>query len=284
MRFTTLISVADLQAAIAASAKIRIIDCSFDLAAPQAGRAAYTQGHIPGAVYANLDADLSGPKTGTNGRHPLPARADFALALARLGVDNDTQIVAYDANAGIYAARLWWMARWAGHRDVAVLDGGLDAWKQAGLSLASGVQAGTLGSFSLREPLVRTVDYAQVRANLESGADMVLDARAPDRFRGENETMDPVGGHIPGARNRFFKENLTAQGTFKPAAELRAAFAALAQGRDPATLVNQCGSGVTACHNMLALELAGLTGSKLYPGSWSEWSAQPGAPIATGIS
>jgi thiosulfate/3-mercaptopyruvate sulfurtransferase len=175
------------------------------------------------------------------------------------------------------------MLRWAGHRAVAVLDGGLAAWKAAGHAVSTEAPpARPPGRFALREPLVTTLSYEEVRANIEGGNKLVLDARAPDRFRGENETMDPVGGHIPGARNRLFKDNLDADGRFKPARQLRAEFDAITGGRPAAELVNQCGSGVTACHNLLAMEVAGLKGAALYPGSWSEWSAQPGAPIATG--
>jgi thiosulfate/3-mercaptopyruvate sulfurtransferase len=195
----------------------------------------------------------------------------------------DTQVVAYDNAGGMYAARLWWMLRWAGHRAVAVLDGGVAAWTAA--THAASTEAPperSPGNFALREPLVTTLSYDQVRANIDSRQKLVLDARAPDRFRGENETMDPVGGHIPGARNRLFKDNLDADGRFKPAHQLRAEFDAITGGRPAAELVNQCGSGVTACHNLLAMEVAGLKGAALYPGSWSEWSAQPGAPIATG--
>ena len=231
----------------------------------------------------HLDRTLSGAKTGRNGRHPLPGQEDFVQAMAALGLDNDTQVVAYDNAGGMYAARLWWMLRWVGHAAVAVLDGGLAAWKAAGQPLQTGATAPRArGDFSLRPALVSCVDYDAVKANIDSRERLVVDARAPDRFRGENETLDAIGGHIPGARNRLFRDNLAADGRFKPAAQLRQEFDAITGGRPASELINQCGSGVTACHNLLAMEVAGLRGAALYAGSWSEWSAQPGAPIATG--
>ena len=283
--YDTLISADQLAAAQRAGTPPRVLDCSFELTDPEAGRRTYDAGHVPGAHYLHLDQALSAAKTGRNGRHPLPSRETFAATMAALGVGDDTQVVAYDNAGGMYAARLWWMLRWAGHRAVAVLDGGLAAWTGAGQPVATdSPDAPPAGDFSLREPLVATVDYEAVKANVDSPRRLVLDARAPDRFRGENETMDPVGGHIPGARNRLFKDNLDADGRFKPAARLRAEFDAITGGRPADELVNQCGSGVTACHNLLAMEVAGLKGAALYPGSWSEWSAQPGAPIATGAA
>lgn len=264
-------------------AGLLVCDCSFDLTDPAAGEKAFLAGHVPGAVYLHLDQHLSGAKTGRNGRHPLPQLKDFTDQLARLGASRDTQLVAYDSSGGMYAARLWWLMRWAGHRSAAVLDGGLPAWRAAGFEMETGpARPRTPGSFVPTESLVRTVDHAQVRANLATGDMLVVDARAPDRFRGENETLDAVGGHIPGARNRLFKDNLQPDGRFKPAEQLRAEWQAVAGGRSPETLISQCGSGVTACHNLLALEHAGLPGAALYPGSWSEWSQQPGAPVATG--
>jgi thiosulfate/3-mercaptopyruvate sulfurtransferase len=186
---------------------------------------------------------------------------------------------------GMYAARLWWMLRWVGHGAAAVLDGGVGAWKAAGQALETTTPATPpAGHFSLRPSLVSTIGYDELEANIDSQARLVLDARAPDRFRGENETLDPIGGHIPGAKNRLFRDNLGADGRFKPAAQLRSEFDAITGGLPASRLVNQCGSGVTACHNLLAMEVAGLTGAALYPGSWSEWSAQPGAPIATGAA
>lgn len=283
MSYDTLISVAQLADALLGPRPPLVLDCSFELTDLSAGQRAYDAGHIPGARYVHLEHTLSSEKTGRNGRHPLPTREAFAQAMAALGANDDTQVVACDNAGGMYAARLWWMLRWAGHRAAAVLDGGIAAWQAAGQEVTSEVPvASAAGNFSLRPSLVGTIDYEGVKANLATGGKLVLDARAPDRFRGENETLDPVGGHIPGARNRLFRDNLAADGRFKPAAQLRAEFDAITGGRPASQLVGQCGSGVTACHNLLALEVAGLPGATLYPGSWSEWCAQPGAPVATG--
>ncbi len=284
MSHTTLIQAAELDALRrGGTAKLAIFDCSFDLANPAAGRAAYEAGHVPGARYLHLDEDLSAAKTGRNGRHPLPTREGFAERLAALGVDADTQVVVYDSSGGMYAARAWWMLRWAGHAAVALLDGGLAAWRAAGLPVETGeTPPAARGRFALQPSLVSTVDREMLLADLPRPTRLLIDARAPDRFRGENETLDAVGGHIPGARNRVFRDNLGADGRFKPAAQLRAEFDAVTGGRPAAELVSSCGSGVTACHNLLALEVAGLGGATLYPGSWSEWSAWPGAPVATG--
>ena len=284
-----LISAADLGRRLQdPAARTLVADCSFDLADLAAGRRAYDAGHLPGAVHVHLEEVLSGAKTGRNGRHPLPERAAFARAMAALGVDDDMLVVACDNSGGMYAARLWWLLRWAGHAAAAVLDGGIAAWTAEGLPLPtssaspSGARVRAAGSFRLRESLAPVADCDAVRANLDGRERLLIDARAPDRFRGENETLDPVGGHIPGARNRLFRDNLRADGRFKPSAQLRAEFDRLLAGRPAAAVISQCGSGVTACHNLLALELAGLHGAALYPGSWSEWCAQPGAPIATG--
>ena len=260
-----------------------VLDCSFDLADPAAGRRSHDAGHVPGAFHVSLDDTLSSAKTGRNGRHPLPERAAFAQAMAALGANDDTLIVAYDNAAGMYAARLWWMLRWAGHAKVAVLDGGYAAWVADGGAISTTASAPrAAGRFTLRESLVRSLDYQQMLANVSSAEHLVVDARAPDRYRGENETLDPVGGHIPGALNRLFRGNLAADGRFKPAETLRSEWLALIGDKPVDSVVNQCGSGVTACHNLLALEVAGLSGAALYPGSWSEWCAQPGAPVATG--
>jgi len=280
---TPLISPQDLQRLLHESPeRILICDCSFDLTDPQAGARRYKEGHLPGAVYVNLDTDLSSAKTGKNGRHPLPTRERFAARMAELGASDASLIIAYDASDGQYAARLWWMLRWVGHTAVSVLDGGVRAWQAAGLPLTADAAATTPGTFSVRPAAVAMVDYAALRASLGQPDLRIVDARAPDRFRGENETLDVIGGHIPGAKNRFFRDNLTDAGTFKSADQLRAEFAAILGKTPAAACVHQCGSGVTACHNLLAMEAAGLTGAKLYPGSWSEWSAQPDALIATG--
>jgi len=283
MHLTTLVSADQLAQALRSPRPPRVFDCSYDLLDHDAGGRAYRAGHLPGAVYLHLEQVLSGEKTGDNGRHPLPPLATFVQSMADLGLDDDTQVVAYDNAGGIYAARLWWMLRWAGHEAVAVLDGGIAAWKAAGQPVTAEVPAAApAGGFRQRASLVRSMDYDAIDANIDSGVKLVIDARAPDRFRGENETMDPVAGHIPGARNRLFKDNLAADGRFKPAAQLRAEFDAITGGRPAEQLVTQCGSGVTACHNLLAMEVAGLQGAALYPGSWSEYSARPGARIAVG--
>jgi thiosulfate/3-mercaptopyruvate sulfurtransferase len=283
MTTTALIAATRLQQALSTpGTDLLVVDCSFDLADPGAGRRAFDAGHIPGAVYASLDETLSGPKTGRNGRHPLPDRAAFALAMAALGLNAATQAVAYDNAGSMYAARLWWLLRWAGHAGVSVLDGGLAGWKEANGTLETASPAARApGNFRLRDSLVTAVSFQDVLANIDRGERLVIDARAPDRFRGENETLDPVGGHIPGAVNRLFRNNLAPDGRFKTATELRAEFTALVGGRAPTAVISQCGSGVTACHNLLAMEVAGLSGAALYPGSWSEWCAQPGAPMAT---
>ena len=279
-----LVSASALRARLASGAPCLLADCSFDLADPGAGTRNHAQRHLPGALYLSLDGDLSAPKTdAARGRHPLPERAAFARHLASLGLHDDLPVVAYDSSGGIYAARLWWMLRWVGHAAVQVLDGGLLAWGRAGGGLQGGPVAGlAAGRLTLRPALVEAVDYQALRAGLGQAGRLIVDARAPDRFRGENETLDPVGGHIPGAVNRCFRDNLAADGGFKPADQLRLEWAAATGGRPAAALVMQCGSGVTACHNLLALDVAGLPGAQLYPGSWSEWCAQPDAPVAVG--
>jgi len=283
MPYTTLISAQDLSRHIQ-DAEWIVLDCRHDLANPAAGRTAYDAGHLPGAQFADLDNDLSDKRLGPNGafrgRHPLPQQDAFVDTLRRWGVNHSSQVVAYDAHGGMFAARVWWMLRWIGHEAVAVLDGGLPAWQAQGLPLSTQPAARPQGSIALRAPLATTVQMEDVLANLANPVRTVIDARAPDRFRGENETLDKVGGHIPGARNRFFKDNLQADGRFKPAETLRDEFAALMTS--PESTIMQCGSGVTACHNLLAMEIAGLKGAALYPGSWSEWCADPARPVATG--
>ena len=282
---TTLISAANLAERLAAApGSVLVFDCRFDLAAPEAGEAAYAAGHVPGALYLHLDRDLSGATTGTNGRHPLPDRSDLVAKLAGVGLNEGQQVVAYDAQGGMYAARLWWLLRWLGHDSVALLDGGLQAWEAAGKPLETEAQPRSPGNFKAGAPLAVTVDVQAVERNLTTRDHVLIDARAADRYRGENETLDRVGGHIPGALNHFFKDNLTAEGRFKTAHELRDAFSALVGGTAPDRVVLQCGSGVTACHNALAMEIAGLHGAALYAGSWSEWSANPSRPVATGAA
>ncbi|WP_295993579.1 sulfurtransferase [Rugamonas sp.] len=282
---TTLIDAATLAPHVTDPAWV-ILDCRHDLMNPDAGRDGYAIGHIQNAQFAGIDDELSGAKTGADGvfhgRHPLPDRAALIEALRDWGINDDTQVVAYDAHGGMYAARLWWLLRWIGHPAVAVLDGGLAAWQSQGLPLVTPVAARPRGHLGEKPTLTKTVTVAEVLANLRSHARTVVDARAPERYRGENETIDPVGGHIPGAKNRFFKDNLAPDDRFKTAAQLKLEWAAIAE---PATAaIMQCGSGVTACHNLLALEVAGLPGAALYPGSWSEWCADPARPVATGTA
>jgi thiosulfate/3-mercaptopyruvate sulfurtransferase len=259
-----------------------IVDCSFDLSDVEAGKRSHAAAHLPAAVYLHLEDDLSGPRTGRNGRHPLPERARFAQRMADLGADDETHVIAYDGSGGMYAARLWWMLRWAGHAAVSVLDGGIGAWRTAGYALEAGVAPppARRGNFSLRSSLTRRVSFHELLQALPTGRHLVVDARAPERYRGEIETIDPVAGHIPGAINRPFRDNLRADGTFKPREQLRAEWLALLGGRKVEEVVHQCGSGVTACHNLLAWDIAGLSGGALYAGSWSEWCMQPGAPLA----
>jgi thiosulfate/3-mercaptopyruvate sulfurtransferase len=283
MPHTTLITAAELAQNVANPNWI-VLDCRHDLVNLDAGRHAFAAGHLPGAQFVHLDDDLSDKSRGPNGefrgRHPLPDRSKFIATLRRLGINDDTQVIAYDAQGGMFAARLWWMLRWIGHQSVAVLDGGIAAWSALNLPLSTEPAAKVPGTLNDSKSLVSTVSATDLVANIEKPLLTVVDARAPDRFRGENETLDPVGGHIPGARNRFFKDNLQADGKFKPADQLRAEFAAIID--TASTSVMQCGSGATACHNLLALEVAGLPGAALYPGSWSEWCSNPARPVATG--
>lgn len=265
--------------------KVLICDCSFDLSDPAAGQQQYEHSHISGAHYLNLEHDLSGTATGNNGRHPLPDPAVFAARLQELGATSDTLIVAYDRNGSMYAARLWWLLGYVGHQHRAVLDGGLQAWQAAGLPVQDGADAkneAIPGNFSAKPSLLPTVDRAWVLDNINTRERQVVDARNAERFRGENETMDANAGHIPGAINRFFQLNLQEDGTFKPAEQLRAEFTTLLGDQAPGRVVHQCGSGVTACHNALAMEVAGLRGAALYPGSWSEWSQHDDSPVAVG--
>lgn len=259
-----------------------ICDCRHDLIDLERGRRAYAEGHISGAHFLHLDDDLSGKKTGKNGRHPLPDVDTFTKKMGSIGIDGGTHVIAYDDAGGPYAARLWWLLRWLGHDRVAVLDGGINKWLAEGRAIDPVPPIAIAKTFIPKQREGMTVDTDFVMANLKQPTAVVVDARAPERYRGETEPIDPVAGHIPGALNRVFKNNLNADGTFKTTATLKQEFNDLLGGKSPGQVINQCGSGVTACHNLFAMEIAGLGGSKLYPGSWSEWCADPARAVATG--
>ncbi len=279
--YTTLISTADLAACLA-DAPLVIVDVRHDLMQPEHwGENAYRVSHIPGARFAHLDHDLSAHKTGKNGRHPLPAPEVAAATFGRWGIGKDTQVVAYDAQTGVFASRLWWMLRWLGHDAAAVLDGGFDKWTREGRPVTAEVPVVTPAKFPIRR-VAPVVDTNAVLASRGDGSLVLVDARAPERFRGELEPMDPVAGRIPGSLNRPASQNLGADFTFKPAAQLRAEYEQLLHGTPTDRVVHSCGSGVTACHNVLAMEVAGFAGTRLYPGSWSEWIVDPSRPIARG--
>ena len=281
--FTTLITPAELAARLSDPAYV-VVDVRHDLArAEHWGEDQYAAGHLPGARFAHIDRDLSAQKTGRNGRHPLPEREALAARLRAWGIDDDTQIVAYDASGGSFASRLWWLARWLGHRRVALLDGGWQAWLAGTQQSSTAPAERKPGRFEIRPSLVAAVDAPQVLAMLGRTDRLIVDARAAERYEGRVEPLDPVAGHIPGTINRPWQQNL-AQGAFKPREVLRREFDALLAGHSPADLTVLCGSGVTACHHLLALEHAGLTGAALYPGSWSEWVADPARPVATGAA
>jgi len=280
--YTTLISAEQLQSL---STPYMVFDCSFDLAQPDAGAQQYRSAHIPGAVYAHLDTALSakhGPAA-SGGRHPLPNRETFAAWLGSIGFAPGMQAVVYDRNGVNYAGRLWWMLKWVGHANVAVLDGGLQAWQAAGGAVsAAEPPARSPSNYPLAQPLSALVATETVANQLGRPGQTILDARAAPRFRGEVEPLDPVAGHIPGALNRPFSHNLGPDGKFKPAAQLRAEFEALLAGRDPASVVHHCGSGVSANPNLIAMEIAGFGTTGLYAGSWSDWCSDPSRPFAQG--
>ena len=279
MDYRTLISTADLAACLPDPALV-VVDCRFDLRDVEWGRETFAAAHIPGARYAHLDRDLSGEKTGRNGRHPLPDPAVFGETLSRLGISNASQVVAYDQDTGSYASRLWWMLRWAGHERAAVLDGGWAKWTAEGRPVSSIPAPPSTARFEvrLRPELVVTLD--EVAERQRQGA-LLLDARAPERYLGQSETLDKAAGHIPGAANHFYLHNLNEGGTFMPPAQLAEHLRGATAGASADQIICYCGSGVTACHNLLAMEHAGIRGAKLYPGSWSEYSSDPSRPIAT---
>ena len=279
-RHTTLVSAAELSAHLPDPAWV-IVDCRHNLADVDAGERSYRAAHIAGAQFMHMDRDLSGAKTGVNGRHPLPRIADVVAAFSRAGIDDSRQVVAYDQNNGMWASRLWWMLQWLGHPAAAVLDGGVDRWVAEGLSLTAEEPRASPATFIARQA-TPVASAHEIVEHLDDGTLTVIDARAPERYRGDIEPIDPLAGHIPGAVNRPYGENLTAQGIFKPAPLLRAEFQTLLDESPPESVVHQCGSGVTACHNVLAMTVAGLPGSRLYPGSWSEWIVAPERPVARG--
>ncbi|MBD8899174.1 sulfurtransferase [Rhodanobacter sp. DHG33] len=278
---TTLISAAELAAL--PPGDVLIVDCRKDLADPAKGRRDYLAGHIPGAVYAELDVDLSDLSLQPQGlgRHPLPSAQAFSAVLGRWGWRPGLQVVVYDAAHGaLAAARLWWLLRFAGERAVAVLDGGYAAWQAAGLPAETAVPQRTATSVAVHfDPAQVVLDHAALHA---APAPLLIDARAVPRYRGDTEPLDPVAGHVPGALNRPFTDNLASDGRFKDAAELKRDFLAMLGARDPAEVVHMCGSGVTACHNLLAMEHAGLAGSRLYAPSWSGWVSDRSRAVATG--
>jgi thiosulfate/3-mercaptopyruvate sulfurtransferase len=287
--YTTLISVAQLQALLSSGQPCKVFDCSFDLTQPDAGQAMHQTAHIPGAIYAHLDTALSAKGerqlTGaaSGGRHPLPSRENFAAWLASVGFDNTQQAVVYDRQGANYCGRLWWMLKWAGHDKVAVLDGGLQAWQAAGCTVVEGPEtAPAPATFTLGTPLTTLVDVSTVERNLGRTQQNIVDARGVPRFKGDVEPLDPVAGHIPGALNRPFTHNLSADGFFKPAATLRAEFEALLGDRAPDSVVHHCGSGVSAVPNILAMEIAGMGRTALFAGSWSEWCSDANRPVAQG--
>ena len=273
---TPLITANQLEEIINSGENVLLCDCRFDLVDPQAGRKAYEENHMLGAIYVDLDHDLSGPKNGTNGRHPLPSPEAWAQTKTRLGINPHTLVVAYDKQGSVYASRLWWMLKATGHANVRVLDGGLDAWNGAMGNVPRNPTPATHPVAPM--PYFGLVLVDEVVGNLQSQKNKVIDARSNDRYHGQNETLDPVGGHIPGAISHFFKNNLSSS-AFKTPEQLYKDFTAVLGGTKAADVIHSCGSGVTACHNLLAMEVAGLKGSRLYAGSWSEWSSNPDRPI-----
>jgi thiosulfate/3-mercaptopyruvate sulfurtransferase len=284
MTFTTLLQPADLLAKMDDPDWL-VVDCRFELSDPDAGEAAWLQGHVPGAVYAHMNRDLAGPVTPRSGRHPLPAPRDFARLLSAWGVTARTQVVAYDASAGMLAARLWWMLRWMGHDAVAVLDGGLQAWTAAGGGLDRSQPRLRPGDFVAQLRPDMAVDTTRLLGLLDADSCLLVDARSQERFEGRAEPLDPVAGHVPGAVNHPCQWNLDDHGCLLSPAGLSLRWQQTLGGRSPAgLLVCMCGSGITACHDLLAMEIAGIRGARLYPGSWSEWIRDPSRAIARGAA
>ena len=281
MQFKTIISAQQLNSIIE-NDSVRVFDCRFSLKDPQGGLKSYQAGHLPGAQFADMDTQLSAPMTQTSGRHPLPEPEKFAEQLQAWGVNNDTQVIAYDDMSGAFAARLWWMMRWLGHDSVAVLDGGLPKWTEAGYALAQESGAFAPGAFKATANMRWLVDIDSVQRRLAADSITLIDARSADRFTGKDQKTDPVPGHIPGAKNLPFAGNLDQNGLFQNPQAIRARFAAVIQDQSGDKVVNMCGSGVTACHNLLAQAVAGLPPGRLFVGSWSQWIRDPSRPVAGG--
>lgn len=283
MTWQTLVS-AEQVADLLGDSRLLLFDCRYELARPDAGREAYLRGHLPGAVHADLHHDLAGPTTPNSGRHPLPDPQDFAARLRHWGVDDDSLLLAYDDASGMWASRFWWMAsKWLGHRHVAVMDGGMRRWLQLGLPTTTDPAPWRpAGDFAARPDAGACVDADTTQAAALDPRRRVLDARAAERYRGEVEPLDPVAGHVPGAFNHPSSGVVAADGRFLPPAALADAFTRTLGSISAADTITMCGSGVTACHLLLAMEHAGLSGARLYPGSWSEWSRDPARPVARG--
>lgn len=281
MAYTTLVDTATLATHLD-DPQWLVVDCRFVLRDPTAGRRAYATAHIPGARYAHLNDDLSSPPTPRSGRHPLPDPARLALTLGRWGIDQTKQVVAYDDSAGAIAARLWWLLRWLGHRAVAVLDGDWRAWNREQRPRTAASPDVAPARFMPHLDSLPHVSADEVARLMQAGTTSLLDARSEERFRGEIEPFDKVAGHVPGAINLPFEDNLQPNGCFLPAPALRTQYQELLRDRAPSAVVHMCGSGVTACHNLLAMEHAGLADSRLYVGSWSEWITDTTRPVATG--
>ena len=278
--FTTIISTETLAAQLNGSCVIA--DCRYDLRNESWGREQYRASHIPGAVYASLSHDLAAAPSGSNGRHPIPCVEDLEATFGRLGITSGTQVVIYDQDTGMFASRMWWMLRYLGHEAAAVLDGGWAKWTREGRPTRAGDEQRPAAVFTGRRRKDLRLPLDQVQAAVGDPAVLLVDARAPERFEGKSEPLDRTPGHIPGAVNHFYKRNVTDEGVMLPPDTLRRQFDEVLGGRRPDQVVMYCGSGVSACHNLLAMEHAGLTGAKLYPGSWSEWSSDPQRPVETG--
>jgi thiosulfate/3-mercaptopyruvate sulfurtransferase len=266
---------------LAAHPEWRVFDCRHELANPALGEQQYLEAHIPGALFAHLDRDLSAPMTGDNGRHPLPEARTFIAWLGRQGLKPTDTVICYDGGAGANASRLWWMLHWVGHEQAMVLDGGLAKWQREGRPVTAEVPSFPAAPYPGKAKASMHASLAVVEKKLKRAA--LIDSRAPARYRGESEPIDPVAGRIPGSKNRYNSDNLSAEGVFKSPESLRADFEAVLAGRTPGEVIHYCGSGVAACHNALAMEIAGLTGSRVYIGSWSEWSADPSRPISRSV-